>query len=172
MCVVFYFFVTPGHEWKGVSFSFSDLGRPGIIAVRIRCGVVRIHITRGTIAIISIAAKTQAGLPSILSTCLLRFGGRGPSAGLAARRQDFRASNFDIFFIPFYSFFYVFQHLAGACRPFIPLAAGLRLLSRLGQTRHKSGTYKMRRSTHAHDARNKSQNKHSRENAGRFWLGY
>ena len=97
-CVVFYYFVTPGHEWKGVSFSFSDLGRPGIIAVRIRCGVVRIHITRGTIAIISIAAKTQAGLPSILSTCLLRFGGRGPSAGLAARRQDL-ATNVDILFI-------------------------------------------------------------------------
>lgn len=158
MCVVFYFFVTPGHEWKGVSFSFSDLGRPGIIAVRIRCGVVRIHITRGTIAIISIAAKTQAGLPSILSTCLLRFGGRGPSAGLAARRQDFRALNFDIFFIPFYSFFHVFQHLAGACSPFIPLAAGLRLLSRLGKTRQKCGTYKMRRSTHTQNARNKSQN--------------
>ena len=171
MCVVFYFFVTPGHEWKGVSFSFSDLGRPGIIAVRIRCDVVRIHITRGTIAIISIAAKTQAGLPSILSTCLLRFGGRGPSAGLAARRQDFSTPNFDIFFIPFYSFFHVIQH-PGACSPIIPLAAGLRLLSRLGQTRHKSGTKKRRRSTQTQYARNKSHKKHCRENAGLFGLGY
>lgn len=139
MCVVFYFFVTPGHEWKGVSFSFSDLGRPGIIAVRIRCGVVRIHITRGTIAIISIAAKTQAGLPSILSTCLLRFGGRGPSAGLAARRQDFRASNFDIFFIPFYSFFYVFQHLAGAAAPSFRLQRGCACYQGLGRPGKNAG---------------------------------
>ena len=155
MCVVFYFFVTPGHEWKGVSFSFSDLGRPGIIAVRIRCGVVRIHITRGTIAIISIAAKTRAGLPSVLSTCLSRFGGRGPIAGLAVRRQDL-ATNVDIFFISLLSIFHVVQHLGGACSPFIPLAAGLRLLSRLGQTRHNSGTNKKQRSTHSHNARNKS----------------
>ena len=39
---------------------YQGLGRPGRIAVRIRGGVVRIHITRGTRAISSIAAKTQA----------------------------------------------------------------------------------------------------------------
>ena len=132
MCVVFYYFVTPGHEWKGVSFYFSDLGRPGIIAVRIRCGVVRIHITHGTIAIISIAAKTQAGLPSILSTCLLRFGGRGPSAGLAARRQDFSTPNFDIFFIPFYPFF-MLSNTPGLAAPSFRLQRGCACYQGLGR---------------------------------------
>ena len=87
---------------EGVVYFFSDLGRPGIIAVRIEHSVVRIHVTSGTIAIISIATKTQAGLSSILSTCLLRFGGRGPNAGLAARRQDlFSVAKVDILFILF-----------------------------------------------------------------------
>ena len=38
-------------------------GRPGIVTIRIRHGVVRIQDPRRTIAIISIAAKTRSRLP-------------------------------------------------------------------------------------------------------------
>ena len=43
--------------------TFPILGRPGIVAIRIRSGVVRIQITRRTITVVGIAAKTRSRLP-------------------------------------------------------------------------------------------------------------
>ena len=64
-----------------------NLGRPGIIAIRIGRGVVRIHVATGTIRIVSIAAKTSSRPIDRYFSCLSRFGGLGPNAGLAWRRQ-------------------------------------------------------------------------------------
>ena len=60
--LVLYLFATPGHDRKGSSVfivCLPFLGRTGIIAIRIRGDVVRIHVTWGTIAIIRITAKTR-----------------------------------------------------------------------------------------------------------------
>ena len=64
-----------------------NLGRPGIVAIRIGGGVVRIHVTTGTISIVGIAAKTSIRPIDRYFSCLSRFGGLGPNAGLAWRRQ-------------------------------------------------------------------------------------
>ena len=61
-----YMFAIPRHEREGSSvliIALSFLGRPSIVAVRIRNSVVSIQIARRTITIIGIAAKTRSWLP-------------------------------------------------------------------------------------------------------------
>lgn len=64
-----------------------NLGRPGIVAIRIGGRVVRIHVATRTIRIVGIAAKTSSRPIDRYFSCLSRFGGLGPNAGLAWRRQ-------------------------------------------------------------------------------------
>lgn len=85
--LVFYLFATPGHDQWGSSDIDLNLGRPGIIAIRVSSGVVRIHIATRAIRIVGIAAKTSSRPINRYFSCLSRFGGLGPNAGLAWRRQ-------------------------------------------------------------------------------------
>ena len=98
--------------------TFPILGRPGIVAIRIRSGVVRIQITRRTITVVGIAAKTRSRLP--VRSFNLPFPVQRPKSRCFACRET--------------------AGFGGACSPFIPPAAELHTQSRLGQTRHSGET--------------------------------
>ena len=112
------------------------MGRPTIVAVRIRNGIIRIQITRRHISIIRIRPNKAGFHTTIFSTIIYNFRGYIPLYNL---------------FVDLWISFWLAAKIS-----FIPLAAVLRLIA-LGQTHHCSGTYKKR---HYTQSNNEATHKH------------
>ncbi len=123
------FFATPGQgRERPYNCFLPNFGRPPIVVVRISRIVVSIEITRGAIVVVSITAKTHTNLSRPFFQPPLR--GSEVSVLLLHLPRD--------------GWIFIFSmNLSGRCAPFIPLAAGLRLLvALLGQTPHSCSPYK------------------------------
>ena len=89
--------------------------------------------------LLALPRKRAAGFLSVISTLLLDFRGLSPYAGLVRGRRDF-------------CFFLLYR---GVAPLFIPPAAELRLISKLGQTRQWNESPETRCSAHARTVANK-----------------
>lgn len=87
-------FAIPRHEREGtsvfLSLSFNpSWADPALLRFAFVTALLAFRLRGEQLPLLALPRKRAAGFPSVLPTCLSRFSGHGPYAGLAGRQQDF-----------------------------------------------------------------------------------
>ena len=82
----------PGTKGRGRLYVLSSWADPALLRFAFVTELLAFRLRGEQLPLLALPRKREAGPPSVLSTCPSRFGGHGPCAGLAGRRQDFFAS--------------------------------------------------------------------------------
>ena len=87
-------FAIPRHEREGASvfllLSFNpSWADPALLRFAFVTALLAFRLRGEQLPLLALPRKRAAGFPSVLPTCLSRFSGHGPHAGLVGRQQDF-----------------------------------------------------------------------------------